>query len=75
MSTKKKFLLSNLFLIFALAACKKKDTIPPSGKCYHCYSTNSGVPVVSKDTCGNLVGAIELKDVNGNSLNVFCVPK
>jgi hypothetical protein len=70
-----KHLLSSLFLICILFSCKKNDTIQPPKNCYHCYSTNSGVPVVSKDTCGNLVGAIELKDANGNSLNVFCVPK
>jgi hypothetical protein len=72
---KVKYLLSNLFLIFALWSCKKKDSVPVGSKCYHCYSTTSGMPTVSKDTCGNLVTPIDLMDANGNHLNVVCVPK
>jgi hypothetical protein len=65
-----------IFLLLLMAiGCKKKDSVQPASNCYHCYSTNSGVPTVSKDTCGSLTGTIDLTDANGNHLNVICVPK
>jgi hypothetical protein len=70
-----KHLLSNLFLICALFACKKKDAAPiPVKDCYHCQIVNAGYSGY-KDTCVNHGDIPAFKDAQGNNLNSLCTPK
>jgi hypothetical protein len=70
-----KVLLSNLFLICALFACKKKDAAPIQLKdCYHCQIVNAGYSGY-KDTCVDKGTVPSFKDANGNALNFLCTPK
>jgi hypothetical protein len=73
-----KLLISNLFLICILFSCKKKDTVPPSTKCYHCelYSAYGGTgPVDYKDVCTDRGDTLHFKDAQGNNMNFRCTEK